>query len=110
MSTDHDQGLRMRVQALALLQQAAAMDRLKPYAVTHRHEHGSSTYLLWSHDVPSEAQAAAVLEADYEPEKGESLDIETLFSLEEICGIAPSSRLDEIAGSSEDENARKAGG
>jgi hypothetical protein len=84
-------GLQLRVQAQALLQQAAEEDGLRPFSVTHRHEHGSTTAILWAARFPTEEQAATVLEAEYEPERGECLDIEAYFTLDEISGV--SSRL-----------------
>lgn len=98
--------LSLRVQALGLMQEASAIDGLKPFSVTHNHQEGSSTYLLWAKGAPSEEDAAAVLEADYEPERDESLDIETVFSLEELTGVAVTARLPALLVSKAEEDIR----
>ena len=101
-----DIALRYRVQALALIEQAQAADGLKPFVVTHMHRFGSSAYLLWAPEQPTEEQAALVLDSDYEPERQEGLEIEANLSLDELCGVAVASRLDAIMESSvsDDEN------
>ena len=101
-------GLDLRAQAVALLQMAAAADGLRPFAITHRHAYGSSTYLLWAADQPTEEQAASVLEADYEPDKGEELAVESNVELDELCGLAAGCRLDAIEASGFAEHARSA--
>lgn len=93
--------LQLRNKALALLEEAAALDGLKPFSVTHRHEYGASTYLLWAPDAPDEDDAAKALDADYEPDKGEELDIETSFTLEELIGVAVTARLPDILAATE---------
>lgn len=35
----------LRTKALACLQEAQAIDGLKPYCIIHRHEYGTSAYL-----------------------------------------------------------------
>lgn len=76
--------LQLRAKALALLEEAAALDGLKPYSVTHRHHDGASTYLLWAAEAPGKGESAKVLDDEFEPDKGEELDIETAFTLEEL--------------------------
>lgn len=92
MTNDQDRGLVLRCQALALLEEAAAADGLMPYAVTHQHDFGASTYLLWSRSKPNEAEAIAVLEVAYEPERHEWLSVEETITLQEICGVSVGSR------------------
>lgn len=87
--------LQLRARALALLQQARELDGLRPFAVTHRHRFGSSTYLLWATQTPSEHEAAAALDADYEPGR-EELAIEEALSLEQLAGVALEARLPNI--------------
>lgn len=94
--------LQLRTKALALLEEAATLDGLKPYSVTHRHEYGASTYLLWSLDEPDEDDAVKVLDADYEPDEGEELDIETSLTLEELTGVAVTARLPDILAATEE--------
>ena len=93
VTQDIDRGLQLRVQALALLEQARALDGLRPFTVTHAHSFGSSTYMLWSTTAPTAAQAQVVLDCDFEPHRDETLTIEDNFSLEEITGVALAARL-----------------
>jgi len=79
--------LQKRVQALALLEEAAALDQLKPFAVTHRHRFGESTYLCWSAWTPSEEEAASICDGGFDPELDEYLSIEETFTLEEMAGV-----------------------
>ena len=88
--------LQLRVQALALLQEAQQLDGLKPFTVTHMHAYGDSTYLLWAESVPDEAQAELVLDCEFEPELNESLIVEGHFRLEEMAGTSSTSRLPDI--------------
>ncbi|RUP30824.1 hypothetical protein [Curvibacter gracilis] len=90
------QALKLRIEALALLQQAEALDRLKPYAVTHEHRSGSSTYFLWASHAPSTESACTVLDAPFEPELDETLDIMGDFTLDELTGVSIGSRLDNL--------------
>lgn len=87
--------LQLRARALALLQEARELDGLRPFAVTHRHEFGSSTYLLWAARTPQEHEAEAALDADYEPDR-EELAIEEDLTLEQLAGVAPEARLPNI--------------
>ncbi len=91
------EALSLRVQALALLQQAQQLDGLYPYLLHHRHQYGSTGYLAWS-PVPnfSKKAIAYVLESSFEPEKNESLDIESGISLEEIAGVDTTKRVADI--------------
>lgn len=89
-----DIALTYRVQALGLMQQAHAADGLRPFVVTHMHRFGSSAYLVWAPEQPTEDQASRVLDAQFEPARLETLEIETNLLLEELCGVAVASRLD----------------
>ena len=88
--------LQLRTQALALLQQAAAIDGLKPFGVTHWHDSGASTYIVWATAAPGEAEASKVLESEFEPDQGERLEIEDAFTLDELTGVAVWTRIDEL--------------
>ena len=77
-----------RRQALACLRAAQALDGLAPFAVTHAHQYGQSTYLLWAKGTPTLEQCAAVLDSEFEPERGESLSIEENLLLEELTGLS----------------------
>jgi len=88
--------LKLRVEALALLQQAEALDHLKPYAVTHEHRSGLSTYLLWASHAPTTEQACAVLDAPFEAELDETLEIKSDFTLDELTGVSVGARLDNL--------------
>ena len=76
-----------RLQAMALLTQAAEIDGLRPHAVHHRHAYGSSSYLLWSAQTPGETLARQVLAAPFEPDRGEEIAVDTL-TLDELVGLA----------------------
>lgn len=92
------EALSLRVQALALLQQAQQLDGLYPYVVHHSHEYAFTGYLIWAPGPElSEEAAASVLESSFEPEKNESLDIESGVSLEEVVGIDVSKRLPNVS-------------
>jgi hypothetical protein len=78
--------LAMREQALGLLQMAQAIDGRRPYLVTHTHECGSSGYVIWHTHAPTEKQAAALLDAQFEPDRNESLTIEDNLTLRELTG------------------------
>lgn len=86
-------GMALRTQAQALLEAAMALDGLVCFSVTHAHEYGASTYLLWSNEVPDEQAAAAITDAEFEPDRGESLSIEPEFTLAELCGVSEASRV-----------------
>lgn len=86
--------LDKRMQAMALLREATDLDGLSAYAVHHRHEHGGSSYVLWSKNQPNEAEAQGVLDAPFEPDRGEDLAVDTL-TLEELVGISRVSQAEE---------------
>lgn len=88
-----DKALALRAQAVGLLQEAQALDGLKPFTVTHSHRFGDTTYLVWSAQEPTEQQAVAVLESEFEPERDEHLAIEGNHTLEEVAGLATNARL-----------------
>lgn len=90
---DQTKSISLRTQALALLEQAQAIDGLKPFVVMHDHEYGTTGYLCWSGHEPDEEQAEAVLEADFDPDRGERLTIVDSLTLAELAGVAVSSRL-----------------
>ena len=68
--TDHTstQALSLRVQALALLQQAQQLDGLKPFLIHHSHQYGTTGYLVWGTEEPDEVTAAKLLDSEYEPD------------------------------------------
>ncbi len=91
------EAMSLRVQALALLQQAQQLDGLYPYLVHHSHEYNFTGYLVWASGPElSEQAAATVLESSFEPEKNESLDIESGISLEEIAGVDITKRVGDL--------------
>lgn len=91
-----DKGLLLRTKALALLQEAQAVDGLKPFTVTHTHSFGESTYVLWAAEKPTQEEAKAVLDSEFEPDREETLVVEDCFSLEEMSGVAVTARLPDI--------------
>lgn len=90
--TVETKALALRSQALACLQEAQALDGLKPYCVIHRHEYGTSAYLGWFKKDPGIEEASSILEAEFEREHGEELSVEDSFTLEELMGLSPASR------------------
>ncbi|MGF6440375.1 hypothetical protein [Paraburkholderia youngii] len=76
----------LRLQALALLEQATAIDGLKPYRVTHANGFGTAEYLGGFDHEPSAEEAAAFFELNFEPDRDEVLTIR-LTSWEAILGI-----------------------
>lgn len=89
-------GMLLRTKALALLQEAQAVDGLKPFTVTHTHSFGESTYVLWAAEKPTQEQAEAVLDSEFEPDHEETLAVEDCFSLEEMSGVAVTARLPDL--------------
>lgn len=91
-----DKGVLLRTKALALLQEAQALDGLKPFTVTHTHSFGESTYVLWAAEKPTLEEAEAVLDSEFEPDREETLAVEDCFTLEEMSGVAVTARLPDI--------------
>ncbi len=48
----------------------------------HEHGHGADSGLFWATNEPSEAQLAEKLGLDYEPERGESITMANVGSIE----------------------------
>ena len=91
-----DRGMLLRSKALALLQEAQVVDGLKPFTVTHTHSFGESTYVLWAAETPSQEEAEAVLDSEFEPDREETLVVEDCISLDEMSGVAVTARLRDI--------------
>lgn len=87
-----DTALNLRKRAMALLDQAEALDGLHPFVVTHRHNFGQSSYVLWARTQPAQEDAELVLDATFDPDD-EELTIEGDFTLEEFVGVSPAHRL-----------------
>jgi hypothetical protein len=90
---NEDRGLELRTKAFALLQEAAAADGLRAFAVNHSHKFGVSSYLVWAREMPTEEQAEKVLDSAFEPDRGETMDISPSFNLDEVAGISVKTRL-----------------
>lgn len=86
--SDAMRALSLRTQALALLQQAEAIDGLKPYVLTHVFEVNSAAYLSWSRSEPTEEMAVSVLDSAFEPDRGEWIAVEDSIKLEELTGLS----------------------
>ncbi|MBK6616450.1 hypothetical protein [Ottowia sp.] len=99
--TDHTstQALSLRVQALALLQQAQELDGLHPFLIHHSHQYIGTSYLVWAQTEPDEETAAKMLDSQYEPEKNEGLHIESGVTLEEIAGTSVAHRVPDVLAS-----------
>lgn len=78
----------LRRQAADLLRQAQALDGLKPFIVAHEHEYGASAYMTWFGDQPTMEMASSVLDAEFEPDRGETLNIEECVTVEELTGVS----------------------
>jgi hypothetical protein len=97
LTEDQDTRARLlRAKALGLLEEAGAIDGLKPFLVTHQFGNGAANYLLWSREAPNEAEAESVLDAEFEPDRDEYLGIDDTLTLQELTGLAPTARLDDI--------------
>ena len=77
----------LRKQAAEVIRRAQKIDGLNPFIITHSHEFGSSGYLGWFKDQPSEPEASALLDAKFEVDKGETLAIEESITVEELAGV-----------------------
>lgn len=96
MSSDTEtKALQLRTQALALLEQAQSLDGLKPFIVMHQHNYGSSGYLCWFDREPTADEAATCLDAEFEPNRNETLFIEGSITLDELTAVSLSARLAE---------------
>ena len=96
MSDTETQALALRTQASALLEQARALDGLRPFAVVHAHEYGEYLSLGWGPfgqgERPSQSQCEAILQEPFEENRDESLAVYD-FSIAELCGLVPSGRF-----------------
>lgn len=88
---DFDKAMDLRKQALALLQEAQAIDGLKPFTANHSHRFGETTYIIWSAQTPDEDEATSVLEDEFESEL-ETLFIQEGITLEQMTGVDPATR------------------
>lgn len=75
----------LRAQALELLKQAHELDGLQPYSITHEHKYGAGSYIGWFNAEPSEEQAVAILDVEFEPERNETIYVNVL-DLAELTG------------------------
>lgn len=92
MSDNETKAIALRTQAMACLQEAETLDGLKPFVVTHTYKYGITTYVLWAQSEPTEAQIVAGLDCEFEPESGDSLDVDGNLKLQEMTGVWPSPR------------------
>lgn len=113
----HSDALALRMQALALLKQAQAIDGLKPFALAHEHRGGTSVYLCWANMQPTEEEACEVLSAfgnEFEPEREEVITVEDELTIEQIAGVDPNARVADLleratSAHRADDRAREAG-
>lgn len=90
------EALSLRIQALALLQQAQQIDGLSPFLITHRHQYGHTGYLVWASEEPTEKVASKMTDSQFEPELVETLDVESMISLEQIAGTDITQRVPDV--------------
>lgn len=88
-----DTANELRLRAQELLDQAASLDGLKPFVVTHSHQYGASSYLVWKDSKPDEQDVVGILDGEFEPEKEEYLTIEDNIKTEELTGSSAVTRL-----------------
>lgn len=86
-SEAQQEGTRLRTEALALLEQAEKLDGLRAYEIHHEHSHGLSHYLMWSAEYPSDQQAEAVLDIEFDPDADETLEVFPGPMLRTLCGL-----------------------
>jgi hypothetical protein len=103
---DVQAGLNLRIQALALLNQAHALDGLRPFLGIHSHRHGEDEQFMWAPEAPSQEELKVVFREGYESGRNESLESEAIRDLDVLVGVAPEARLADIlqAASDEQEN------
>ena len=53
----------------------------KMFAVYHYHEYESTQWVLWSEVFPTEEQIVETLDIDFQPEKGEYIDIDEITEI-----------------------------
>lgn len=87
-----DAGRMLRVQALALMQEAERVDGMKMYQITHNHRHGHDDFFVWSKNFP---EPKKVIGQDT-LEIGDSIEANPFRPLEQILGVDPISRMDDL--------------
>lgn len=83
--SDQEKAEELRVQALELLRQAQDLDGKKPFLVTHSHQYGDTNYIGYFEEAPTQEQAEALLESDFEEDRDETLNIDEL-NIAELIG------------------------
>lgn len=83
----------LRAKAFALMKEAEAIDGLKPYLISHRHEFGMAGYIGWANTEVTTLMASSILDSPFEEGKGKFLSIEDRITLDELTGVLPSSLM-----------------
>ena len=86
-SGQQPEATQLRKQAFDLLSKANDLDGRSPFAVVHQHEYGTTTYVVWNKRPPTQQEAIAALDSEFEPDKGEFLAICTM-SIDDLAGTA----------------------
>ncbi|MBR8291223.1 hypothetical protein [Burkholderia cenocepacia] len=89
----------LRVKALGLLQQAEAVDALKPFVVLIGHGDETTACLAWNHNEPSRKEVEALLGGELGTRCGHRVLVESKVTLEEIAGVALNARIPDILNS-----------
>ncbi|PRD92271.1 hypothetical protein C6P88_16570 [Burkholderia contaminans] len=89
----------LRVKALGLLQQAEAVDALKPFVVLIGHGDETTACLAWNHNEPSRKEVEALLGGELGAHRGHRVLVESKVTLEEIAGVALNARIPDILNS-----------
>ncbi|MBN3776884.1 hypothetical protein G3O06_04775 [Burkholderia sp. Ac-20345] len=83
-----EDAVKLRRQAADLLRRAATVDGLQPFLITHRHNFGATAYIGWFKASPNEQEAASILDAKFEPERDEELNVESNVTVEDLTGTS----------------------
>lgn len=83
---EKNQAKAMREQALALLKSAQEIDGLIPQVILHHHRFGATAYIGHFYERPGDDVAKAILEEEFDEDRGESMDVADI-TLEELAGL-----------------------
>ncbi|VWC79826.1 hypothetical protein BLA39750_01111 [Burkholderia lata] len=86
----------LRVKALGLLQQAEAVDALKPFVVVVTRGDETTACLAWNHNEPRRKEVEALLGGELGTCCGDRDLNESKVTLEEIAGVALNARIPDI--------------
>jgi hypothetical protein len=62
-----------------VISQPSKTESPQPWAVVHRHEHGDTVHAVLAIQPPTQEQVIKLLKLDFEPDKGEEINIFRIF-------------------------------